>query len=246
MICTQSCVVSRAFLFCALKKLSFLFHLDAAVFLFRSQSTEYTRKPSSSTHPKGLWRSGLSTVKPPWLGVASHPPGGAGWSRTPGLWSKKRHGPAPWPSPITSPLWAAIFSSSSPICLAPFNCNLFQTGTLCIKGLEQCAPDGIVRVLSRQPQGFTIQERNFLKHFSAFDTCKCGWELPKPWYFSPSHRSRRQGLGLESQLFSSFFLIKKTPKTRPPPIPFSHPYDCREKLVNVTGVDLAGSKPDGK
>lgn len=85
--------MSRAFLFCALKKLSFLFHLDAAVFLFCLQSTEYTGKLASSNHPKGLWRS-VGTVKPPWLVAALHPPGGAGWTGTPGLCSEKCHGPA--------------------------------------------------------------------------------------------------------------------------------------------------------
>lgn len=141
MICTWSTVVSRAFLFCALKKLSFLFHLDAAVFLFCSQSAEYMGKPASSNHPKGL-RISVGTVKPPWLVAASHPPGVV--TAGPGhLDSAPRsamdllpdlHQSLPCSGPLFFPLRPLFY-------LAPFNCNLFRAGTLCVyKGPRTMCP----------------------------------------------------------------------------------------------------------
>lgn len=154
--------MSRAFLFCALEKLSFLFHLDAAVFLFCSQSPEYMGKPASSNHPKGLRRSGLGTVKPLWLVAASHPPGvPAG----PGHLDSVPRSATDLLSDLRQslPCSGRYFFLLFPSFVLPrlIVTSFGQEHCVCIKGLEQCAPDGIVQVLSRQPRGFTIQERNF-------------------------------------------------------------------------------------
>lgn len=45
---------------------------------------------------------------------------------------------------------------------------------------------------------------------------------------------------------AAFLLLRKKTTPPQPQFPFSHPYVCRQKLVNVTGAALTCLKPDGK
>lgn len=45
---------------------------------------------------------------------------------------------------------------------------------------------------------------------------------------------------------AAFLFLRKKNNSPQPQFPFSHPYICREKLVNVTGAALTCLKPDGK
>lgn len=45
---------------------------------------------------------------------------------------------------------------------------------------------------------------------------------------------------------AAFLLLRKKTTPLQPQFPFSHPYVCRAKLVNVTGAALTCLKPDGK
>jgi len=115
-------------------------------FSFPRKAQRTRGKPAWRNHPRGLRRSGLGPV----AGAASHPPRGAGWSGTPGPCSENRHGPAAWSSPTPSLLGAAIFSSCFPSFVLPrlIVTAFGQEHCVRVKGLEQCAPDGTVHVLS--------------------------------------------------------------------------------------------------
>lgn len=140
----------KGFSLCALKKLSFLFHLDAAVFPFCSQSAEYMGKPAPRTIPKAGGAQGAAPRA--WL--------------LQDTWALFRA--APWTCSLTFtshfPAPGCYFFPLLPLfCLAPFSCNLFRAGTRCVcsyKGLRTMCPRWFVQVPSQQPQGFILLERN--------------------------------------------------------------------------------------
>lgn len=122
-------------------------------------------------------------------------------------------------------------------CSARFNCNLLRAGSRCVyKGLRTTCPRWCCTGPSRQPRGFTVQERNFEKSDTSFQR----------FVFADvagNFRARVSvpGFGDKGRRYHCSFCFFFTPT---PPSPFFSPRDCREKLVNAAGADC--SKPDGK